>query len=291
MAEETRIGRHLLGRRPSPPDERDWELAPFLADDPLAAALAELVKAHGVAPATKTWAKVITAYLQQFTPQPSPTPDPGPPEPTPTPPDPPAPPSPQPEPPADIVWTKTQPTLDQGNYGTCTGNGAAQYGNTEPVLDAYTEKDARAIYYEITVLDGDPDDPDKPGGGQAGGTIRSAAQALQNRKRIANYAFAKSTDEMIAWLRAKGPMIVGTNWTDDMFDPDAQGVIRPTGQVAGGHCYVLVGVNAAGDEFTFLNSWGSSWGINGGYFKMAVADFAELFAQDGEVVAAVELPI
>ena len=305
MDEPTTIGPHLLGRKPSPPDERDWELAPFLHDDPLAAALAALVADHHVAHGTKTWAKVVTAYLEQLAPQPAPPappdpPDPPtPPDPTPTPdppPDPPAPPDPPPAPPepapvTDVVWGKQDPTLDQGNYGTCTGNGAAQFGNTDPIQDHYTEKDARAIYFEITKLDGAPDDPDAPGGGQQGGTIRSTGKALKNRGRIAGYAFAKSTDEMTAWLRQNGPMVVGTDWTNDMFTPDADGLVHPTGGVAGGHCYVLVGVNAAGDEYTFLNSWGESWGINGGYFKMNVADFETLFQNGGEVIAAVELPI
>jgi len=226
-------------------------------------ALAKLEAAKGVAPATKAWAEAITAYLKGS--QPSPVPDDG------------------------KVWADTEAVLDQGDYGTCVGNGFAQWGNTLPVDDKYTEKAARAIYYEATVLDGSPDDPDAPGGGQQGATVRSGAKAMVARKRIGTYAFAKSTDEITAWVSAKGPVVVGTNWTEDMFTPDVNGIVYPTGGVAGGHCYVLVGYHPGTHEYEFLNSWGESFGLHGRFF-MAVEDFGLLLAQDGEAVAAVELP-
>lgn len=59
----TDVGRHLLGRVPSPPDPRDFQLADFLdrskrgvAPIDLDAALAELVAIRWVAKGTKKWA-------------------------------------------------------------------------------------------------------------------------------------------------------------------------------------------------------------------------------------------
>jgi hypothetical protein len=144
---------------------------------------------------------------------------------------------------------------------------------------------ARAIYYEATCLDGRCDDTY-----QAGATVRSGMKAIANRKRIGSYALAKSTDEVTAWLRSKGSLVVGSDWFDSMFTPDAEGFVAPTGAVAGGHCYLLVGVSADGTVYTFLNSWGAGWGL-GGYFKMKVSDFATLLANGGEAWAAVELPL
>lgn len=276
----TTFGPHLLGRRPSAPDARDFRLEAFLAlgvgaSDPLDDALAVLNASHA-AKATKLWCTVATARIKAVSPAP---PSPPSPDPMPT-----------PAPTADVIWADPHAVLDQGNYGTCVGNGWAQFGNSDPVEDNFSEKDARAIYYEATVIDGQPDNPDAPGGGQQGSTVRSGAKAMVNRGRIKAYAFANSTDTITAWLRSSGPVVVGTDWTNDMFYPDAQGFVAPSGGVAGGHCYLLIGVSADGNVYTFLNSWGSSFGL-GGRFKMKVSDFAGLLANQGEACTAVELPL
>jgi hypothetical protein len=273
----TEIGPHLLGRIASPPDERDWKLGDFLASD-------DQVVAHAVTllkgtirgyhdrrypnPPTRgsNWGKAL-ALLAQIAPAPAPTP-----------------------PPSGVVeWQDGEDVLDQGNYGTCVGNGWAQWGNTNPVDDRFTEKDARAIYYEATVIDGQPDDPDAPGGGQQGSTVRSGAKAMQHRKRLGSYAFASSVNEIIAFVKAHGPVVCGTDWTSAMFNPQASGFVYPNGSVEGGHCYLLIGYDPDKRAFEFLNSWGASWGKNGRFY-MAVDDFAKLLAAQGEACAAVELP-
>jgi hypothetical protein len=278
----TDIGPHLLGRIPSPPDARDIRLGTFLADpavSPLAAALAVLLKSRAAA-STKAWASVATPLILGQTP----------PAPVPVPPVPPAPVPPTPPAPVAVTWADTDPDLDQGNYGTCVGNGWAQWGNTLPIDDHLTEADARKIYYEATVIDGQPDDPDKPGGGQQGSTVRSGAKAMQTRGRLAVYAFAASIDEAVAWVLAHGPVVMGTDWTEAMFTADANGFVVPTGSVAGGHCYLLDAYDPATQVLGFRNSWGASWGPLKGRFLMHKADAEKLFASNGEACAAAELP-
>lgn len=279
MTEETKVGPHLLGRIPSPPDERDFKTKFLLEASPLEIASAKLQASKSVAQATKSWAAVVTSLLSGPNPSPSPTPTP---TPTPTP-------QPTPAPKGDVSWTDAE-QLDQGNYGTCVGNGWAQWGNTLPFDDKFTEKDARAIYYEATVIDGQPDNPDSPGGGQQGSAVRSGAKAMQNRKRNTAYAFASTLDEIKTWLQQKGSVVAGTNWTADMFNPDANGYIKPTGAVEGGHCYLIAGDLESEGAFLFQNSWGTSWGLNG-YFKMKYADFQTLLDQQGEACTALELSV
>lgn len=268
------IGPHLLGRIPSPDDGRDWKLAPFLGTDAdiVKAAEAELYQTivgynhfQGAPPGAAThWAKAL-ALLGQITP-PAPVPN------------------------GDTVWAIVEAALDQLDFGTCVGNGFAQWGNCQPVDDHYDEAVARAIYLEATCLDGYCDDPDAPGGGQIGATVRSGVKAMVNRKRIGSYAFASSIDEVVTFLRTKGSVVFGTNWTADMFTPSSTGYVRPTGAVEGGHCFLARGYLAAEAAILFRNSWGPGWGLNGD-FKMKVTDAKTLFAQEGEAVAAVELAL
>lgn len=189
-------------------------------------------------------------------------------------------------------WKMSRLPLDQGDYGTCVGNGWAQWGNCQPVADRFTERAARQIYYEATVAGGYPDDPDAPGGGQQGSTVRDGARAMLARGRLGKgYAFAGTVDHVIAWVRSQGPVVVGTDWHDGMFEPDVRGFVFPTGAVAGGHCYVCVGDTGGGlaGAGIFLNSWGPGWGING-RFLMDWSQFAKLWAAGGEGCTGVELP-
>lgn len=209
------------------------------------------------------------------------------------------PPPPPPPPGGGVLWSDPDAVLDQGNFGTCVGNGAAQFLNTLPISDGYTEgvgqsaraggPYARALYYEATVLDGSPDDPNSAGGGQQGATVKSGVVALYNRARIASYAQSSSFSVLETWLKTKGAIVIGSDWTNDMFSPDGSGYVVPSGGVAGGHCYLWDEITAGGD-YGFLNSWGSAWGV-GGRFYMKKTDFVSLFASQGEAWTAVELPL
>jgi papain like protease len=192
-------------------------------------------------------------------------------------------------------WDNPRPTLNQGHTNHCVGNGCAQWGNTTPVNDSYAEDDAAKIYYAAKVIDGDP-------GGEEGSYVRSGMKVLQNMKRLAAYARPGSIGELSNWILSKGPVTVGTNWYESMFELDSEhrarideSVISPeTGKpIAGGHCYLVLGYDPgrAGGEFECLNSWGSSWGANGHFF-LSQADLDRLVFTErgGEAWCAVELP-
>jgi len=295
------LGPHLLGRKVSPFDARDFKLvrigdsAPTLSNSDIQALLDGAV-GHLKA-TTVGWAGHSLAWQKRTTTEwykgldgiakaraalggaPAPTP-------TPT---------------SDVIYLDNEPVLDQGQYGTCVGNGTGQFLNTNPIEDKITEgmgqsaktggPYARAIYYEATVIDGAPDDPESSGGGQQGASVRSGMKALANRKRISAYALASTIPDIQAWLRSgKGPLVVGTDWMNDMFNPAASGYVTPTGAVEGGHCYLMVGDLISEGAFLFQNSWGASWGLSG-RFKMKYADFQTLLNQQGEAWAAVELAL
>lgn len=267
-----RIGPDLLGRLVVP-DERDWDLARLERHlSAFSATTADTtVRTLHDSGQLDSWAEILLfwRWIKSFF-----AVIPGPP----------TPPSPPPAP-AAILWSDPV-VLDQGNYGTCVGNGWAGWGDSAPIQDRFNETDARAIYYEATVFDGSPDNPDAPGGGQQGSTVRSGAKAMRARGKCAAFAFltvVEARDKI-----QQQPLVFGTDWTENMFSPDAAGFVTSGGQVAGGHCYLAIGYDPLVDVWSFQNSWGLSWGV-GGRFKMRGSTVSALQAGNGEICYALEV--
>jgi hypothetical protein len=277
------LGPHLLGRVPSPPDERDFKLSNFTAIgdvemgtvdpyDLISIAEQELKlttvtfkkwAATSYPDVTKThWFKAFNALTQAKE-------NLGPPPPPPS--------------GGFVEWDNPQPILDQMDTNHCVGFSGAQWGNTLPINDLYTNRDAHAIYYETKVFDGEPNE-------ENGSTMRSLAKALKARGRLTVYAFAETIDEAIEWIKTKGPVMVGTDWLDNMFDADANGLVSATGPTVGGHAYLINGYDAELDQLLYINSWGTNW-ANDGHFRMSASDAEMLHEELGELLVAVELPL
>lgn len=180
-------------------------------------------------------------------------------------------------------WRHYGLVLDQGSLGSCTGNAAAQSLNTAPYhvigTPTYREPDAVDFYSRATVLDGftgtyPPDD--------TGSSGLAVSKVLQERGLISAYTHAFGLDHLLAALMS-GPCIVGTDWMNDMFNPDSAGVVHPTGGVVGGHEYLCNGVNVSSKMLRFVNSWSSSWGIRG-HFYMSFDDFSVLLNDGGDAI-------
>lgn len=178
------------------------------------------------------------------------------------------------------------PVLDQGNIGSCTGNAAAQTMNTRPFhkpFSAYlTETDALEIYTMATKID--PFQGEFPAQ-DTGSDGLSVAKVLRQQGRITSYGHGFGIDHVRAALQL-GPALVGTNWYESMFHPDAKGRVEPSGNVAGGHEYVLLGDNQKG-WLRFLNSWSGEWGFHG-FFYMTYESFSKLLHEDGDVTVPVK---
>ena len=255
------LGRHLLGRIYKP-DPRDWSVARLLeVAEPTDAVLqmtVEQVLAN--TPYFSSWPNYLTfwRWLKRHPHGPKPAPN----DTTPG-------------------W-ELKLQLDQGQTGHCVGFGWSGWVDALPVEGNYQNADGHALYYECKVIDHEPL-------AENGSTVRSGALALRNRGRLSAFAFATTTAQIDDWINKNGPVVVGTTWTNDMFDPDANGYVKPTGAVAGGHCYVMLDKVDAEDAYVFQNSWGASWGQNG-RFKMKRSDFGSLLADQGEACVAAELP-
>ncbi|MFT4010135.1 MAG: hypothetical protein QM655_08845 [Nocardioidaceae bacterium] len=181
------------------------------------------------------------------------------------------------------------PTLDQGSLGSCTGNAATKCLSYEPFwsesvvqgiigADAVTdEKYAVGVYSEATKIDGYPGEYPPTDTGSDG---LSVAKVLKSRGLIGGYRHAFSLEALLTAL-AQQPVIVGTEWRQDMFHPAADGKQAITGSVAGGHEYVLDEIDVSKQRVWMQNSWGQSWGLQGrAYFTWD--DMRKLLAASGD---------
>ena len=177
-------------------------------------------------------------------------------------------------------WNDHIPALDQGQVGSCVGNGFAHdiAADPDPVQNV-DECLAVTIYKLAQSLDGNPDPHE-------GSSVLAGAKASAQLDYIVEYRWAYTLKDIAQALSYLGPVVIGVAWYTGMDDVDVQGFVHPTGEIMGGHCVCIVGIDvpAAGNEnnatYTIKNSWGPSWGFNG-HCKISAADLAFLLAQPG----------
>lgn len=187
------------------------------------------------------------------------------------------------------LW-KTGPILDQGSEGACVGFGWAGDALANPVgvkLDRVSpevprEPDAfaRTIYWRARQID------EWDGEDYEGTSVLAGAKTMKELGMLKEYRWAFGVNDVIDGVLGRGPVVLGTYWYDSMYDPQ-NGLLKPEGEIVGGHCYLAVGfryksglLNGA-DGVVVQNSWGSDWG-NGGLAVISVEDLDKLLRQDGE---------
>lgn len=190
--------------------------------------------------------------------------------------------------PRSVLWGHHAPVLDQGELGSCTGNATAQLINTDYFAASrkkgyLSEADAVRIYELATHLDGIPDNTYPPTDDGSSGL--GAAKAGKSLGYFTGYKHAFGFDHFAAAIQLQ-PVIVGTSWYEGMFTPDKSGTVKISGDVAGGHEYLCLGIDYTTSTLTFLNSWGSGWAL-GGRFHMSFSTFTRLLADQGDATAPV----
>jgi hypothetical protein len=182
--------------------------------------------------------------------------------------------------------------LNQGNVGACTGFTGAHALNHSPLRQAIrpglTQRamQALAFYSRASQLDPWPGSYPPNDTGSSGLAV---CKAMQELAHISGYQWAFGFTHGLSQI-AQGPLMQGTEWTYSMMVPDRDGRCHPTGDLAGGHEYLWVGVDVAARRSWFLNSWGLGWGgaalVAGrrGHFYLTWDDHAALLARDGDLV-------
>jgi hypothetical protein len=184
--------------------------------------------------------------------------------------------------PRSYTWRLTT-TLDQGQEGACVGFGWAHEMLARPaegtgITDVYARV---RLYWEAQKID--PWEGGSYPGARPfyeGTSVLAGAKVVKAAGGMDEYRWAFGLDDLVGALGYAGPAVLGLNWYEGMFEP-VDGYIRPTGELAGGHCILCRGVSVTRRRFLLHNSWGPGWGLNGTCW-ITFDDMATLLAEDGE---------
>jgi hypothetical protein len=181
------------------------------------------------------------------------------------------------------------PVFDQGNIGSCTGNAAVGCLATGPffatindadvaLIRGLDQKAAVAVYSEASALDPFPGQYPPEDTGSDG---LSVAKVLTAWDAISGYEHAFGLEQALSALM-RVPVITGTTWMSSMFEPDAEGLVRPSGSAQGGHEYLLDEYDPVRGWVGFTNSWSDQWGLAGRFYMEAEA-YGRLLDDRGDV--------
>lgn len=195
---------------------------------------------------------------------------------------------------ATVIHERRIPVLDQGDVGSCTGNAETGVIGTDPLYSALpsghlglNEMEALRLYSAAETIDGDGPYPPSDNGSSG----LSVAKAAKAAGLISGYQHATSVQAMISALQ-QYPVIIGINWYDSFDDPDGEGLVTITkgAQVRGGHEVEVIGWSSTSNLFTAVNSWGTSYGVNG-TFLFSADTMTRLFAEEGDCTISLPLTV
>lgn len=196
------------------------------------------------------------------------------------------------------VHTINIPVLDQGDLGSCTGHAAEGFAGTDPIYGAIGTAvaarptgDADADHLQAVALYSAATHLDNVSGAypptDTGSTGLAVAKAAQRAGLISGYQHAFTLDTALKALSVS-PLIIGVNWYSGFDSPDANGLVSISGDVRGGHEFLLYGIDATGQRVLARNSWGESWGA-AGCFSFSFDDFGRLLSEQGDATLFVPL--
>jgi C1A family cysteine protease len=196
-------------------------------------------------------------------------------------------------PPSIDLRSKCPPVYDQGQLGSCTGNGIAgaiEFDQRKQGTNEFSPS-RLFIYYNERVIEGTVS---QDAGAQVRDGIKSVAtvgappetdwpydikkfadrpppSAYSDAKRDLVSSYARVNQDLLQMqgCLAEGyPFVFGFT-VYESFESEAvaqTGIVpmpSPGENVVGGHCVVAVGYDGTARRFIIRNSWGTGWGIKG----------------------------
>jgi hypothetical protein len=185
------------------------------------------------------------------------------------------------------TWFTGKP-LDQGSTPQCVAYSGTKWLTSAPVRNK-KKWDITWLYKECQKND------EWPGEDYDGTSVRGLFKTLQQQGYVSEYRWATDVTTMANHILTVGPLVVGTNWYENMFDIDASGFLNVSGALAGGHAWLLKGVSlvkkcpdGSKGAFRMINSWGITWGQKGMAW-VSFKDMTRLIAEEGEACTATEI--
>lgn len=175
------------------------------------------------------------------------------------------------------------PVLDQGQLGSCTGNAGTKCLSYEPFWDGVPKDVTLDEDYAVKLYSANTKADDYPGQyppTDTGSDGVTTASVLKTWGLISGYLHGFSLLSTLTALAAT-PVILGTEWLEDMFNPNSDGSLQVSGAVAGGHEYVLDELDVENRRVWIQNSWSADWGQDGRAW-LSFADLDKLLKAEGD---------
>lgn len=175
---------------------------------------------------------------------------------------------------------------DQGSTPQCVVYSAAHYIEDGPVTYDATPSGQGPPFDLVAAYNWAQNNDEWSGTNYDGTSVRAGVKYLQHIGLVSEYRWAWSIEPVIRALVFDTPVMFGSRWYHSMFYPDSKGFVKVEGNVAGGHAYLLNGINLKSGFVRFKNSWGRAWGKRGfGY--MSLESLEKLITENGEACIAV----
>lgn len=181
--------------------------------------------------------------------------------------------------------------LDQGKTSQCVGYAGWGWLAGGPTTNNpdFTPKDLYKWAREKDQWEGE---------NYEGTSTLGLMRALKDKGFVSEYRWATDAETLVAWILAKGPVLVGTSWYHDMFMPDIHtGFLHVSGKDEGGHEWRITGADrdkkcpdGSLGAVRMINSWGLGWGDLGRAW-ISFKDLDKLIKHDGEAVTSDELRV
>jgi hypothetical protein len=127
-----------------------------------------------------------------------------------------------------------------------------------------------------------------PGEQDTGTSLLAGAKAAQDLGQIREYVWADTIRDVAEWVLLRGTVVFGTVWLTGMFNPDRNGRLHLTGDMAGGHAYCVYGFHQASGYFRLQNTWSAGWSQRGRAWLWWKDAEDLLFRRVGECLAPTE---
>lgn len=185
--------------------------------------------------------------------------------------------------------------LDQGQEGSCVGHGVVGEYLASPVRGKPTDPSgygpARVGHLEaLKVYNRAKEIDEWEGVNYEGTSVRAGMLVARERGWVSGFNWAFNLTELRAALET-GPVPIGFDVHDRMFDTEPNGDWIPDGPVAGGHCALVTGYSpnyaGRGLRYRIRNSWGPRWGKNGNAYISPENLDKVLFQSGGEAAVPV----